>query len=157
MEQAPQVVTFKQEYHPYFIKLNKEWIETYFKLEAMDLIQLENPYEHILDGGGEIFFVIDEGEVVGTCAMIVTEPGVYELAKMAVSTQRRGRGYGDLMMSTAIEWAKTKKAKKIMLLSNTSLEPAITLYKKHGFQTVSLGETNSDYQRADIEMELNLK
>lgn len=44
---------------------------------------------------------------------------------------------------------------EITLLSNTILEPAISLYKKHGFETVHLGP-HPDYERCNIEMRLML-
>jgi len=146
---------FDPKYLPAFVELNREWIERYFVLEAMDLAQLENPYESILDKGGEIFFLLEEGSVAGTCAMVPHGPRAYELAKMAVSPKTRGRGYGDILMQAAIDWAKKQKAQKILLLSNTVLKPAIALYQKHGFKTMHLGE-HADYKRCNIEMELVL-
>jgi hypothetical protein len=42
-----------------------------------------------------------------------------------------------------------------MLLSNTRLGPALTLYRKHGFRDVPLDPRNG-YSRADIQLELPL-
>jgi GNAT superfamily N-acetyltransferase len=139
-----------------FVELNREWIETYFKLEPSDLRQLQNSKDAILDPGGEIFFLIDEGTVVGTVAMIPHGEHGYELAKMAVKKSTRGKGYGDQLMEGAIAWARQKHAKEVTLLSNTILEPAIRLYKKHGFQVVNLGP-HPDYERCNIEMKLELR
>ena len=145
------MTNYNEKYLPAFVELNREWITTHFVLEPMDLVQLENPQESILNLGGEIFFVLEEGAAVGTCAMVPHGPDCYELAKMAVSPKKRGKGYGDQLMRAAINWAKEKKAKRIMILSNTILEPAIALYLKHGFQVVSLGP-HPDYRRSDIEL-----
>jgi GNAT superfamily N-acetyltransferase len=146
------VVPFAEKYLPAFVRLNREWIEKHFCLEGTDLSQLESPYESILKPGGEIFFLLEGDEAVGTCAMVPHGPGEYELAKMAVAPSSRGKGYGDVLMRTCIAWAKEKGAKSITLLSNTELEPAIALYLKHGFQVVSLG-THADYARCNIVME----
>jgi GNAT superfamily N-acetyltransferase len=148
----PVVVPFAEQYLPAFVRLNREWIEKHFCLEGTDLAQLESPYDSILKPGGEIFFLLENGEAVGTCAMVPHGPGVYELAKMAVAPSSRGKGYGDVLMRTCLAWAKEKGAKAVTILSNTELEPAIALYLKHGFQVVSLG-THSDYQRCNIVME----
>jgi GNAT superfamily N-acetyltransferase len=118
----------------------------------MDLAQLEQPEENIVRPGGEVFFILDGEKAIATCAMVPHGPGCYELAKMAVDPSVRGRGYGDQLMQIALDWACEKKAERVILLSNTSLEPAITLYKKHGFETTRLGP-HPDYQRCDIEME----
>lgn len=145
------VIPFDEKFLPAFISLNREWIEKYFVLEAMDLYQLENPKRTILEGGGEIFFVVSGGEALGTCAMVPHGPGSYELAKMAVAPQARGKSYGDLLMEASVTWAKSKGAHEIIILSNTILEPAIGLYKKHGFTVVHLGD-HPDYKRCNIEL-----
>jgi N-acetylglutamate synthase-like GNAT family acetyltransferase len=146
------IVKYNEKYLSAFVELNREWITTHFVLEPMDLTQLENPQESILNLGGEIFFLLEGETAVGTCAMVPHGPDCYELAKMAVSPKMRGKGYGDQLMTAIINWAKEKKAKRIMILSNTILEPAIALYLKHGFQVVSLGP-HPDYQRSDIELQ----
>lgn len=150
-----QVVTYDPAYKKAFIDLNTEWIKKYFVIEPMDVEQLENADSTIIAKGGEIFFLIEDGKAVGTCAMIPHDKNAYELAKMAVDPSTRGKGYGDVLMRTCIEWARDKKADYVLLHSNTVLTPAITLYKKHGFETVYLGP-HPDYERSNIEMKLVL-
>lgn len=149
------VISFDPKYLQDFTSLNREWIEKYFTLEPHDLQQLENPYESILNPGGEILFLLSAGQVLGTAALVPCGPGCFELAKMAVDPSARGQGHGDVLMKAAIEKAKTRGATRLMLLSNTALKPAISLYEKHGFRTVRLGP-HPDYQRCNIEMELTL-
>ena len=151
-----EVKRFDDRYAADFKRLNLEWIEMYFKVEGMDEEQLNNPREYIIDAGGEIYSVVAGGKVKGTCALIFHEEGVYEIAKMAVDADSRGKGYGNLLMEASIEGAREKDADKILIISNTKLEPAINLYKKYGFQTTRLGQ-NPDYERGNIEMQLDLK
>ncbi len=146
---------FKEQYLHAYIALNRQWIEHYFEIEPLDIAQLENPYDNILNIGGEIFFVVADEKPVGTCAMIPHGPNCFELAKLAVDPTARGKGYGDLLMKGTVAWAKEVGANKVILLSNTSLDPAIALYKKHGFKTTHLG-VHADYKRCNIEMELIL-
>jgi GNAT superfamily N-acetyltransferase len=150
-----RVVEHDDKYLADFADLNLEWIRKYFVVESHDRMQLEQANENILAVGGEIFFILRGEEVVATCAMVPHAPGSYELAKMAVKPSARGLGLGDLLMTTAIAWARRKGASEVMLLSNTVLEPAITLYKKHGFITVHMGP-HPDYERCNIEMRLFL-
>ena len=138
-----------------FVSFNLEWIKTYFVVEAMDRAQLEDPYSRILNVGGEIFFVLEDGRPVATAAMIPHGDG-FELAKMAVSSSARGRGYGDRLIEAVAEWAYKKGAREISLLSNTILAPAISLYKMHGFVTTNLGP-HPDYERCNIEMKRELR
>ncbi|MEK2687744.1 GNAT family N-acetyltransferase [Bdellovibrio sp. GT3] len=149
------VTKYAPEHHTAFVELNTEWIQKHFVVEKMDLIQLNQAQESILNIGGEIFFILDQGKAIATCAMVPHGEKSYELAKMAVSPHYRGQGLGDLLIETAIAWARKKKAEEITLLSNTVLTPAITLYKKHGFVTTHLGP-HPDYDRSNIEMKLVL-
>lgn len=149
------IIGFDPKYLPHFVSLNRQWIEQYFELEPNDIAQLENPYQSILNPGGEILFLLDEGVVFGTVALIPHGPDCYEIAKMAVSPSARGKGYGDALMKAAQDWARKKGAKKLMLLSNTVLNPAISLYQKHGFRVAHLGD-HPDYKRCNIEMMMDL-
>ena len=116
-----KVVGFDRRYLPEFVSLNTQWIEHYFKIEPMDVAQLETAEQTIIETGGEIFFAVgDDDRVVGVCAMVPHGSG-YELAKMAVAPAARGRGVGDLLMKAAEAWARERQASAIMLLSNTIL------------------------------------
>jgi ribosomal protein S18 acetylase RimI-like enzyme len=149
------VVTWRPEYREDFERLNREWIETYFVVEPSDLAVFRDPEQAIVRPGGEIFFVVDDAGVRGTCALLPHAPGVLELAKMAVSPAAQGKGYGELLMRAAIAYARERGIRKLMLVSNTRLGPAIGLYRKCGFREVPL-EPGIEYARADIQMELDL-
>jgi GNAT superfamily N-acetyltransferase len=146
-----QVVKYDPKYRTAFYEMNAEWIQKYFALEPADIRQLENPEGTIISPGGEIFFVLEENLPVGTCAMLASGPGRYELAKMAVTPAARGKHYGDRLMEAVLTWARSKKATEVFLLSNTDLEAAIALYLKNGFGVASLGK-HPDYDRCNIHM-----
>lgn len=149
------VVQFDDKYAAAFKRLNLEWIEKYFEIEGKDKEHLNNPRENIIEQGGEIYSVIEEGRVMGVCALVYSDEAVFEIAKMAVEKDARGKGYGKLLMEAAISGAKAKGAYKIIIVSNTVLDPAIKLYKKYGFKTTRLGQ-DPNYERGNIEMELVL-
>jgi len=151
----PEVVTYRPEWRGEFERLNREWIETWFTLEDADRETFRDPGAKILQPGGQIFFVVEGGEVLGTCAVLRHEPEVHEIAKMAVSPAARGRGYGDLLMDAAIGFSRRAGARRVVIVSNTRLVPAIRLYEKHGFVRVPL-EADQRYVRADIRLELAL-
>jgi len=150
-----EVVRFQPELASYFESLNREWIERYFAIEAADLLLFADPHKEIIQPGGMIFFAVANGTVLGTCAVTKLSSEVYELAKMAVSSAARGLGYGDLLMESAILFAKESGGKRLILLSNTLLKPAIALYEKHGFKSVPITDAHN-YSRVDIQMELHL-
>ena len=148
------VTLYQTRFKNEFRELNLEWIRKYFKVEQKDLDQVSNP-EACLAEGGQIFFVIKDNKAVATCAMYKIGAKNFELAKMAVSPDCRGLGYGDLLMEESEKWAWAQGAEEILILSNTILTPAIELYKKHGFVTTHLGP-HPDYERCNIEMKKKL-
>ena len=125
-------------------------------LENEDLPVFGDPAGRIVAPGGEGFFLLDDDGVRGTCAVIRHDAETYELAKMAVAPTARGRGYGDRLVEAAIAFARGAGAHRLMLVSNTRLAPALTLYRKHGFRDVPLDPANG-YSRADIQLELQLE
>ena len=153
---TPIVVSYREEFREAFEQLNRAWIEAYFVLEEPDREVFKDPRAKILDPGGDIFFVLDRGQVQGTCAVIRHNPDECEIAKMAVAPEARGRGFGDLLMERAIGFASKVGARRVIIVSNTVLEPAIRLYRKHGFVQVPL-EADSRYQRANIRLERELR
>ena len=150
-----QIVPFDDKYAEDFKRLNLEWIEKYFVVEGNDRKHLNHPRENIINQGGEIYSVIENGKVMGVCALVYYGEGIYEIAKMAVEKDARGKGYGNLLIEAAIVGAKEKGAIKIVIVSNTLLEPAIKLYKKYKFKTTRLGQ-DPNYERGNIKMELIL-
>lgn len=134
-----------------FIRLNEEWISTYFTLEDTDRALAKNPSQ-IIDNGGYIFSVISNHQVMGVCALFNEGNGVFELARMAVAPQAQGNGLGHRLMQASLAKLTAIGAQKVYLVSNTKLKAAIALYKKHGFKTVSEGQ-HPVYSRANIVME----
>lgn len=152
-----RVIPYKDRHHPAFRALNEDWIKSHFKMEKSDRDALERPKENILDRGGFIFVATLGKKPVGVCALIKREDPIfpYELAKMAVSREMRGKNIGWLLAQAAIEKARDLKADRLYLESNTVLKPAIKLYQKLGFRKIVGPAT--PYERCNIQMELQLK
>ena len=112
-----QIVTFDSKYSNSFFELNKSWIEEFWMLEDSDLKDLLKPEESIIELGGEIFFALANGIVVGTAAMIPFPNSKIELAKMTVQKEYRGKGLSKKLLKKCIDYAKTSKAKEIFLIS----------------------------------------
>ncbi len=135
--------------------LNEQWIAKYFRLEEKDLETLSDPETHILAPGGRICFALQDGEIVGCCALIVNGPGSYELAKMAVLEDRRNHGIGRALLSYVIGTARSLGAQKLTLETNSSLTNAIHLYESLGFLHLDPARVvPSPYRRADVHMEM---
>ena len=150
-----KIIGFTTELASYFTQLNIAWLEKYFVVEPIDHEMLSNPEQYIIGTGGFIFFAKADGIIAGTFALIKISDHIYELSKMAVSDEFQGKKIGNKMLEFCLEEAQRLEADKIILYSNTKLEPAIHLYKKFGFEEVALDE--SEYERANIKMEINIK
>jgi len=130
-----RVVPYDPALKTFFYSINYEWLEEYFSVTAEDESQLKRP-EAILAGGGQVFFVLDGLTTVGTCAVVWTQEGTLELVKMGVLKAWRGRGAGRLLMGAVLAFAAAHKASRITLETASVLQPAIALYRRHGFQQV---------------------
>ena len=149
-----QIEDYKEQYSPDFASLNKAWLEEYFVVEPIDEAIFADPKGYIIDRGGYIFFAKLGDRVVGTFALMKMEEGIFELSKMAVAKDFQGKGAGSHLLRFCLQKGRELDAHKIVLYSNTSLEPAIHLYRKFGFLAVPLGSV--EYKRANIKMELDL-
>ena len=147
------ILGFQERYADDFGRLNYEWIEGSYGVEEHDHDILDHPFDAVIEQGGQIFFAVQGGNAVGTVAMIPIGDGAFELAKMAVAPEARGRGIGDQLMAACVEFAKSSGAASIILESNTKQEAAIKLYRKFGFREIPL-DPNSHFVRANIRMEL---
>ncbi len=146
------IIPYEEKHALDFKRLNEEWIRKYFVMEAADYAALDHPDEYILQKGGHILVATYKDEVVGICALIKMDHPEYdyELAKMAVSPKAHGKGIGYILGKAVLEKAKALGGKKVYLESNTILVPAISLYRKLGFEKV-VGNP-SPYERSNIQM-----
>ena len=147
---------FKEEYKLDFETLNLQWIKKYFKVEEEDTKILKNPESYVIDGGGQIFFAVIDGNAIGTAAMVLTKERIFELSKMAVDSSYQGLGIGRMLINVCIDFAKSKSADEIFLITNNKLLPALELYNSSGFE---LDEDYDDnrYERGNTKMKLLLK
>ena len=154
---AITVVPFHPKYAADFRRLNLDWIERLFKVEAPDLKVLDDPGRAIIAPGGMIFFALEGDAVVGTVAMIRVTDDRYELAKMAVPTTHQNRGIGGLLGNACKIWLTQQPTiRTVFLETNSKLANAIHLYQRLGFRHAPWPHP-SDYARGDVYMELKIE
>ena len=150
------IETFRESYGHIFKTLNLEWIEEFFIVEEEDLKILSNPQSYVIDKGGEIFFALHAGRVIGTSAMVSVKSGVFELAKMSVKKNFQGRGVGRMLINASISFARKKGATEVFLITNDKLKPALNLYKSSGFN-LDLDYDDDRYSRGNTKMVMKLE
>lgn len=140
-----------------FRALNEAWINTLFGMEDEDGRILTDPIHYVLEPGGHIFIAETDSRTIGCCALVLMRPGVYEVAKMAVSEELRGHGIGRLILEHVITRARDLGAHELELATNTRLANAVHLYESLGFQHLPPERvTPSPFARANVYMEMHL-
>ncbi len=146
-----KVVKYEEKYRQAFIDLNTDWIVKLFgALEKED----EETFEHldeILAGGAMIFFAVEDEKVLAVCMVRPFGGGEWEMCKMGASGQYTGTGAGSAVFEACKNYALEHGAKRLFLLSNDKLKPALHIYEKFGFREVKLGDY--EYERGNIAFE----
>jgi len=155
-EQSLVIVGYQPRYRKEFERLNLEWIGRHFWVEEEDQRVLSDPKRHIVSAGGEVFFALLDGKVVGTCALKKLTATRYELSKMAVDETVRGQGIGARLLMAAAEKARELGALDLVLETHSSLDSAVRLYRNFGFEKVALPK-QPDHERTDTVMRLRLR
>jgi ribosomal protein S18 acetylase RimI-like enzyme len=150
-ETEVEIVDYSADFGDAFARLNREWLEKYFRVEPIDEKVLSDPQSSILDPGGVILYALVAGEAVGTVALKHQGAGSYELTKMAVTNGYQGRGLGRTLLRAAIARFAQLDGKFLYLESHSSLTVALALYESAGF-CHQRPASPSDYERADTYM-----
>jgi len=145
------IVEFQPGHAEAFRTLNEAWIAKHFTLEPKDREVLGDPQGKIIAKGGRIFMALKDGEPVGCVALMKMDDGGYEVAKMTVSESLRGSGLGRMLLQRCIDAGAELGATRLYLETNSSLAPALALYRAMGFK--DLAPTETPYARADVFME----
>ena len=149
-----EIISYHPAFHPDFKRLIMEWLERFGLLESHDLEILDDPEGTVIKSGGKIFLAKEGEKIVGSAGIMKANDNAYELVKMAVDPEYRGRGISKLLLDRCIEEVKSLQAKKLFLFSNSQLLTALKLYDQYGF--IRVDATDSPFVTADVKMELAL-
>jgi putative acetyltransferase len=97
-----------------------------------ELRHLPQSYE---DHGGAFWIAetTDAKRLVGTVGVMPVEPGIFELRKMYLLPETRGKGVGVALLNRAMAHAHAHGARKIVLDTVEEMRDAIAFYERHGF------------------------
>jgi putative acetyltransferase len=141
-----------------FRELNEAWIRQFFAMESKDEEVLGDPVTHIIRPGGVIVMAMDGDSAVGCCALLAMPDRCFEIGKMAVAEEMRGRGVGKKLLAYVVGHARQIGAKRLYLETSTKLPNAIHLYASQGFTHLPPERVRrSPYARSDLYMEMFLE
>ncbi|MES2097712.1 MAG: bifunctional helix-turn-helix transcriptional regulator/GNAT family N-acetyltransferase [Pseudomonadota bacterium] len=138
-----------------FYAINAQWIEDMYVLEQTDIDVLEAPHERLIAPGGDVLFVEAPGlGIVGTGALRRTGTRDFELTKMGVLAEARGRKAGEFLLKALIERAGVLGYDRLYLLSNSKGAAGVHLYEKLGFvhDPAIMAEFGARYRRSNVAM-----
>lgn len=155
IEEMFEITEFSDELAHHFKTINEEWINDMFVLEETDRRTLNNPRREIIDKGGRVFFISTPAlGIVGTCALMPTSDGAFELTKMGVLESARGLKIGEKLLAHVLAEAEKMDMAELYLLTNKKCAAAIHLYEKFGFvhDVGVMSAHGGDYSRCDVAM-----
>ena len=120
-------------------KMTLEDVKTVAQIEkeCFSLPWSEASFEDSLAREDTVFLVCEDLDVVGYIGMYLSfEEG--EITNVAVTPSYRQRGCGNLLIQAIKEEAKAREAECVILEVRVSNAPAISLYKKHGFEEIGI-------------------
>jgi N-acetylglutamate synthase-like GNAT family acetyltransferase len=117
-----------------------------------DIRNIENVYQR---DGGDFWMLESAGSVVGTIALktIDRNEGIGEIKRFFVLPTSQGQGFGQRLMSHAIDVAASQGLQKLRLDTVKSATAALSVFAKHGFYEI---EKYDDNEVAEIFMEKDL-
>ncbi len=126
--------------------------------DALDAEGLDHDIAHWqeeYDGRTGVLLVVADaaGEVVGTAAVRLLDPGLGELKRMWLRPSCQRRGLGRRLMDACLDEARRLGCRALRLDTQATLEAAVHLYRAYGFSEIP---RYNDNHRADMWMERSL-
>jgi len=91
------------------------------------------------------FFVVREGErIVGSVGVNRVGDGTAELHRLYLDPALRGRGLGEALVNTILDWCRTHGVPRLVLWSDTRFMHAHRLYLRTGFRQTGERELPED-------------
>jgi GNAT superfamily N-acetyltransferase len=101
---------------------------------ADDLADISASY--LNEPGGHFWAAESEGQIKGMVGIQRRTDEEAELRRMSVASDSRRQGIGSRLLETAEAFCREQGYLRIRLTTVSLLQPAIALYRKHGYQQV---------------------
>jgi N-acetylglutamate synthase-like GNAT family acetyltransferase len=98
------------------------------------------PDEYFRAKDGDFWVVVVKNEIIATVAVQMLGEKTAELKSLYVHKDFRRQGLGEDLTTLVIKYAQMKRAKEIILWSDTRFTKAHQLYERLGFKKVSYRE-----------------
>jgi GNAT superfamily N-acetyltransferase len=110
--------------------------EAFGSTYAGESVFAEADWQRRISRGGTFLGYLPEAtgsEPAGLIGGYVEDPEMVELVSMYVRPRARGRGVGEALIATVIDWAQARNAASVHLWVTETNKPALLLYERCGF------------------------
>lgn len=146
-----EIIEYTSRYKEDFIQFNTDWIiDNFGFLEPEDMETFEKIDEE-LAAGAMIYFAVEGETPLATCMAKPVDGFTWEICKLGSNKHKNHKGCGSAVFGAAVGWAIGHGAKRLFIISNSKLKPAIHIYQKFGFEEIKLDDYA--YMRGDIAFE----
>lgn len=146
-----EIIEYNSRYREDFIQFNTDWIiDNFGSLEPGDLETFEKIDEE-LAAGAMIYFAVEGETPLATCMVRPMGGTTWEICKLGSNKHKNHKGCGSAVFGAAVQWAIDHGAKRLFIVTNSKLKPAIHIYKKFGFKEIKLDDY--EYVQGDIAFE----
>lgn len=83
---------------------------------------------------GRFWLALSGEEVIGTIAIQEKDPLIAEIKRMFVAPKFQGKGVGQKLLDTALDFAKSQSYKHVYLETDALMKRAHRFYEKNGFR-----------------------
>lgn len=146
-----KILEYDSRYKESFIQFNTDWIVDNFGFLEKEDIETFEKIDEDLKNGAMIYFAVENDVPLATCMAKQMNGETWEICKLASNKNREHKGCGSAVFEAAVQWAIDQGAKRLFILSNRKLKPAIHIYEKYGFKEIELDDY--EYIRGDIAFE----
>lgn len=146
-----KIIEYDPKYKDAFIQFNTDWIVDNFGCLEKEDIETFEKIDEELASGAMIYFAVENEIPLATCMAKPMDGETWEICKLGSNKHREHTGCGSRVFGAAVQWAIDHGAKRLFILSNRKLKPAIHIYEKYGFKEIKLDDY--EYVRGDIAFE----
>ena len=98
---------------------------------AETMIKFINSYDEKKE---RLWIVEKDDTIMGSIAIVHVDNETAQLRWFLLDPEVRGKGIGKKLVSTAVDFCREKKYKKVFLMTSRDLKAARALYSRYGFQ-----------------------
>ena len=120
--------------------------------EHGDLRDLDEVQAHYFDRGGILLIALDDGQVIGTGAILRRSPTVAELKRLALLEPYQGRGIGYQLLRRLVGFARETGYRSMLSVTDPRQTRAIDFLRQAGFRRTDCPEADA----AEVCMEMAL-